>query len=31
MNVVIEIPKGSHNKYEIDKATGIIKLDRVMH
>jgi inorganic pyrophosphatase len=31
MNVVIEIPKGSKNKYEIDKATGIIKLDRVMH
>ena len=31
MNVVIEIPKGSHNKYEIDKKTGIIKLDRVMH
>jgi inorganic pyrophosphatase len=28
MNVVIEIPKGSHNKYEIDKATGMIKLDR---
>lgn len=31
MNVIIEIPKGSHNKYEIDKATGLIKLDRVMH
>ncbi|TSC70454.1 MAG: inorganic pyrophosphatase [Parcubacteria group bacterium Gr01-1014_49] len=31
MNVVIEIPKGSHNKYEIDKKTGIIKLDRVLH
>ena len=31
MNVIIEIPKGSHNKYEIDKKTGIIKLDRVMH
>ena len=31
MNVIIEIPKGSHNKYEIDKATGVIKLDRVMH
>jgi inorganic pyrophosphatase len=31
MNVIIEIPKGSHNKYEIDKQTGIIKLDRVMH
>ena len=31
MRVVIEIPRGSHNKYEIDKQTGIIKLDRVMH
>jgi len=31
MNVIIEIPKGSHNKYEIDKATGLIALDRVAH
>lgn len=31
LNVIIEIPKGSKNKYEIDKATGIIALDRVMH
>ena len=31
MNVIIEIPKNSHNKYEIDKKTGTIKLDRVMH
>ncbi len=31
MNVIIEIPKGSKNKYEIDKATGIIALDRVYH
>ena len=28
INAIIEIPKGSHNKYEIDKATGLIKLDR---
>lgn len=28
MNVIIEIPKESHNKYEIDKKTGLIKLDR---
>lgn len=28
MNVIIEIPKDSHNKYEIDKGTGLIKLDR---
>lgn len=25
---IIEIPKGSHNKYEIDKETGLIALDR---
>ena len=31
MNVVIEIPNGSRNKYEIDKETGMIKLDRVLH
>lgn len=31
MNVVIEINKGSKNKYEIDKETGIIALDRVAH
>lgn len=28
INVIIEVPKGSNNKYEIDKATGLIKLDR---
>jgi len=28
-NVLIEIPRGSHNKYEIDKESGLIKLDRV--
>ena len=28
LNVIIEIPKGSHNKYEVDKETGLIKLDR---
>ena len=27
-NCIIEISKGSHNKYEIDKETGMIKLDR---
>ncbi len=31
MTVIIEIPKGSKNKYEIDKETGLIALDRVMH
>lgn len=29
-NAIIEIPKGSKNKYEIDKETGLIKLDRAM-
>jgi inorganic pyrophosphatase len=31
ITVVVEIQKGSKNKYELDKATGLIKLDRVMH
>jgi inorganic pyrophosphatase len=31
MHVIIEIPKYSKNKYEIDKETGLIALDRVMH
>lgn len=31
VNVIIEIPKGSKNKYEIDKKTGLISLDRVLH
>lgn len=28
---VIEIPAGSKKKYELDKATGLIKLDRVLY
>ncbi|MEI7719763.1 MAG: inorganic diphosphatase [bacterium] len=28
INTIIEIPSGSNNKYEIDKETGLIKLDR---
>lgn len=31
INVIVEIPKYSKNKYEIDKETGLIALDRVMH
>lgn len=31
MTVIIEIPRGSKNKYEIDKKVGIIALDRVLH
>lgn len=27
---IIEIPKGSSNKYELDKQTGMLKLDRVL-
>lgn len=29
-NVIVECPKGSKNKYEVDKETGLIKLDRAM-
>jgi inorganic pyrophosphatase len=29
--VIIEIPKGSTNKYEMDKETGLLRLDRVLH
>ncbi len=31
MNTIIEINKGSKNKYEIDKETGLIALDRALH
>ena len=31
INVIIEIQKGSKNKYELDKESGLIMLDRVMH
>jgi inorganic pyrophosphatase len=31
INVVVEIPKGSHNKYEYDEKLDVIKLDRVLH
>ncbi len=31
VNAIIEIPKGSRAKYELDKETGIIKLDRVLY
>jgi inorganic pyrophosphatase len=29
--VVIEIPKGSTSKYELDKETGLLRLDRVLY
>lgn len=31
INVIVEINKGSKNKYEIDKKTGLIALDRAAH
>ncbi len=30
VNVVVEIPRGSNNKYEVDHESGLIKLDRVL-
>lgn len=30
-DVVIEIPKGSRNKYEVDHETGRVKLDRYLY
>lgn len=31
VHAIIEIPRGSRAKYELDKETGLIKLDRVLH
>lgn len=31
INAVIEIPQGSRAKYEVDKITGLLKLDRVIY
>jgi inorganic pyrophosphatase len=31
VKALIEIPQGSRTKYEIDKPTGLLKLDRVIH
>lgn len=31
VNGIIEIPRGSRAKYEIDKESGLIKLDRVLY
>ena len=30
VTAIIEIPKGSKNKYELDKASGFLKVDRVL-
>ena len=29
--VIIEVPHGSKNKYELDKETGLLRLDRVLY
>jgi len=31
INVIVEIPKGSKNKYEVDEETGAIFLDRALY
>lgn len=31
VNAIIEIPKGSRAKYELDKDSGLLKLDRVLY
>lgn len=31
MAVVVEIPRGSRNKYELDKQSGLFRLDRVLY
>ena len=31
LNVIIEIPRGSRNKYELDKDTGLFRFDRLLY
>ncbi len=31
INVVVEIPQGSRNKYEFDKSLNVFRLDRALH
>src|SRR5579862_1690307 len=31
VNVIVEIPKGRRSKFEVDKVTGLIKLDRYLY
>ncbi|MEZ6097805.1 MAG: inorganic diphosphatase [Pirellulaceae bacterium] len=31
VNAVIEIPRGANVKYELDKSTGVMKMDRVLY
>ena len=31
VNMIVEIPKGRRNKFEVDKQTGLMKLDRYLY
>jgi inorganic pyrophosphatase len=31
VSVIIEVPKGSKNKYELDKKSGLLRVDRVLY
>ncbi|MDL2295860.1 inorganic diphosphatase [Lachnospiraceae bacterium OttesenSCG-928-E19] len=31
MNAIIEVPENGHVKYELDKETGLLKVDRILH
>ena len=31
IDCIIEVPRGSHNKYELDKKSGLLRLDRVLY
>lgn len=31
MNAIIEVPENGYVKYEIDKSTGLLKVDRILH
>lgn len=31
VEIIVEIPRGSHSKFEYDEDLGLIKLDRVLH
>lgn len=31
LNAIIEIPRGSRNKYELDKDTGLLRFDRLLY
>jgi inorganic pyrophosphatase len=31
VDCIIEVPRGSRNKYELDKTSGLLRLDRVLY